>query len=402
MNRRIAVVSPFLDKHHGTERCIAEQLERLSHDYEFHVYSSHVEEVDPSRIQWHQIPDVPGPLLFRYVWWFIANRVSRWWNVRFRGIQYDLVYSPGINCLDADIIAVHIVFAEFYRLVRHQMILRRNPVHFWPRLMHRWLYYRLLIFLEHLVYTDAATLLVPISRKVADDLKCWYGRSEVLPIVYNGVDSERFSPETRGRLRAMCRQSLKLDQESFAILLIGNDWKKKGLSCLLSAVQQLENPNLRVLIVGQDDATPYRGILDRAGLSQNVSFLPVRPDVEFYYAAADAYVGPSLEDAFSLPPLEAMACGLPVIVSRRAGVSEIITQEFDGFVLENPQQAMALANMLERLCNIPELCRQVGERATQTAKQYTWERNAAEMKAQIDLALRQRRAKESELGRAKT
>ena len=399
---QIAVVSPFLDKHHGTERCVAEQLERLSHDYEFHIYSPHVEEIDLSRIHWHHVLNAPGPLLFRYVWWFIANHLYRWWNRRFREARYDLLYSPGVNCLDANIVAVHIVFAEFYRLVKHQMKLRSNPIRSWPRLIHRWLYYHLLIGLEHLVYRDAATLLVPVSKKVADDLKCWYGRSEVLPVVYNGVDPGRFCLETRARLRATGRQNLKLDENAFAILLIGNDWKKKGLSCLLAGVEKLADPNLRVLIVGQDDATPYREMLNRTGLSRSVSFLPVRPDVEIYYAAADAYAGPSLEDAFSLPALEAMACGLPVIVSRQAGVSEIITPGLDGFILENPEDSTTLADLVERLSNAPELCRQMGERAAQTAMQYTWERNATEMRAQLDLALRRRRATEGELGRAAT
>src|SRR5271154_2748388 len=133
-DKRIAVVSPFLDKLHGTERCVAEQLERLSSHYQFDLYSTRVEGVDLSRIEWHRVPGAPGPLLFGYAWWFAANHLSRWWNVRFRGGRCDLLYSPGVNCLDADIIAVHIVFAEFYRQVKHQMALRRNPLRSWPRL----------------------------------------------------------------------------------------------------------------------------------------------------------------------------------------------------------------------------------------------------------------------------
>ena len=56
-----------------------------------------------------------------------------------------------------------------------------------------------------------------------------------------------------------------------------------------------------------------------------MKFVPPRNDIEFYYAAADAYVGPSLEDTFAQPPAEAMACGLPVIVSSANGTSEIVT-----------------------------------------------------------------------------
>jgi glycosyltransferase involved in cell wall biosynthesis len=383
---RVAVVSPFLDKRHGTELCIAEQLERLSGDYEFHLYSMRVEDIDLTRIQWHHIPEPCGPLLFQYLWWFIVNQTVRWWQANFSNVRCDLLYSPGVNCLGADIIAVHIVFAEFYRLVKYQMNLKRNPIRFWPRLIHRWIYYHLAIGLERLAYTKRATLLVPVSHKVADDLKRCYGRSEVLPVVYNATNLERFSPQGRAILRSNARRSLRLDEHAFAILLIGNDWMKKGLSCLLAAIERIANPNLRVLIGGHDDTTPYKEMLHRAGLSESVSFLPIRQDVEIYYAAADAYVGPSLEDAFSIPPLEAMACGLPVIVSRQAGVSEIITAGLDGFILEDPQDSVELAKLLRRLYDEPELCRQVGERANETAKQFTWERNAAEIKARLDLA----------------
>ncbi|MFZ3201301.1 MAG: glycosyltransferase family 4 protein [Candidatus Acidiferrales bacterium] len=401
-DKRIAVVSPFLDKQHGTERCVAEQLERLSGDYEFHLYSTRVEGVDLARIHWRRIPSAPGPPLFRYAWWFIANHLTRWWDSRFGNGRYDLLYSPGINCLDADIVAVHIVFAEFYRQMKRPMSLRRNPFRSWPRLIHRRLYYHVLIGLEHFVYKRENTALVPVSRKVSDDLKSWYGRTGVLPVVYNGTDLERFSPPVRARLRPRARQSLELDDDDFAILLIGNDWMNKGLACLLSGVERLANPYIRVLVAGQDDVAPYQEMLRRTGLSSKVAFLPVRPDVEIYYAAADAYVGPSLKDAFALPPLEAMACGLPVIVSRQAGVSEIITEGTDGFILENPEDSATLATLLDRLSNEPGLRKRIGEAAAQTARQYSWERHAEEMKARFDLVLSQKHTIESTRAQGET
>ena len=392
---KIAVVSPFLDKKHGTERCIAEQLERLSGDYEFHLYSEHVEGVELARIQWHRMPAAPGPQLFRYVWWFFANDLARWWDSHFRNGRYDLLYSPGVNCLGADIISVHIVFAEFHRRVKTQLALARNPIRSWPRLVHRRLYYRLVIALEHVVYRRMETALVPISRMVADQLKNWYGRSDVLPPLYYGTDPERFSPEVRARLRGRARQSLGLDERDFAILLVGNDWKKKGLDCLLGAVQRLTKPNVRLLIAGRDDVKPFEKMLHQTGLASRVTFHPVCSDVEFYYAAADAYAGPSLEDAFALPPLEAMACGVPVVVSRTAGVSEIVTEGEDGFILEDPEDSAALAMLLERLANDSELCARIGARAAQTARRYGWERNAEEMKAHFDLILSRRDTMES-------
>src|ERR1700685_618777 len=138
---RIAVVSPFLDKRHGTERCVAAQIERLADSYEIHLYSSMVTDVDLSKIIWHRIPRFPGPHLASYVWFFAANHVRRWWDLQFRKLEFDLVFSPGLHFLDADIIAVHIVFAEFYRLARQELALWHNPVRMWPWLIHRKLSY---------------------------------------------------------------------------------------------------------------------------------------------------------------------------------------------------------------------------------------------------------------------
>lgn len=401
----IAIVSPFLDKRHGTERCIAEEVERLARNFgcEIHIYSQRVEDIEGvqmangewraanggsqkanqnsggGRIVWHKVPDIPGPHLTRYVFWFFANQVMRWWDRKVRGIHYDLVYSPGINCLDADVISVHIVFAEFYRQVRDDLNLWHNPIKSWARLLHRRLYYRLIMALEQRIYARKDLPLVTVSRKVITDLMRFYRRDGPFFVVYHGIDSRRFNPKVRADLRSKAREGLQLPDGAFALLLIGNDWKKKGLHCLLEAVGRLAVPNIWVLVVGQDDPIPFYPLIQRYGLSERVRFLPPRRDVEFYYAGADAYVGPSLEDAFALPPAEAMACGLPVIVSSHAGVSEIITDGVDGLILNDPRDPDELAKLIQRLYTDEEFRKRLGEAAAQTARQYTWERNAQQM-----------------------
>src|SRR2546422_4754976 len=102
MKRRIAVVTPFLDKRHGTERCVAEQIERLARDYgyEVHLYSQRVEDVDVGAgggIVWHRVPAAPGPGLVRYLWWFVANHLWRWWGGRVRGGRDDARFSAGVK-----------------------------------------------------------------------------------------------------------------------------------------------------------------------------------------------------------------------------------------------------------------------------------------------------------------
>lgn len=387
---RIAVVSPFLDKQHGTERCVVEELNRLASNFEIHVYSQLVQDLDLGTITWHRTPQIPGPYLAKYLWWFVTNHIWRWRDSRFRNLPFRLVFSPGINCLDADLIAVHIVFAEFHRRVKKELGFRRNPWSSWPRLIHRRISYWLLRTIERRTYTRKSLPLAVVSQKVAADLARHYARTENLFVVYNGVDSRTFHPKAREELRASARRCLRLAEDEFALLLVGNDWKKKGLSCLLEAIGRLQDPKIRAVVVGEDDPDPYQSLTLRHRFASQVSFLPPRPDIEFYYAAADACVAPSLEDAFALPPLEAMACGLPVIVSRQAGVSEIILDGVNGLILEEPSDSRKFAELIQQIHTDAALRQRLSENAIQTARQYTWEKNASEMRELFEQILSRR------------
>jgi glycosyltransferase involved in cell wall biosynthesis len=97
-----------------------------------------------------------------------------------------------------------------------------------------------------------------------------------------------------------------------------------------------------------------------------------------FYAAADLYVSPSLEDSFGLPVAEAMACGLPAISSLFAGVSELIESGVDGFLLRDPRDPKELASLLEELFHHQEQRERIGQAAAQKALSWTWDRNASE------------------------
>lgn len=386
---RLVFLSPFLDKKHGTERREVELLNRIAGDYEIHVFSTRVEDVDLARVIWHRVSQIPGPHLLKFVWWIAANHLARR-RARRRGMKFDLVLSPGINCLDADVITVHIVFAEFLRRAQAHLALQRSSIRHWPRLIHRRLHYHLVVALERRLYTRDNLKLAVISRKTAGDLEQHFGRVRDVTLIYYGVDLAQFHPGVRSELRAGARRTLNLSAGDFVLLLVGNDWLKKGLPCLLDALDRLAIPQVRLLVVGRDDTLPFRPWLNRPALAGRVQFLPPRPDVEFYYAAADAYVGPSLEDAFALPPLEAMACGVPAIVSRQAGVSEIVTPGEDGLILENPADPDELAGLIRRLVEDSVFCAELAGKGHLTASRYTWDRNAEQMRTVINSALADR------------
>jgi glycosyltransferase involved in cell wall biosynthesis len=384
---RLAVISPFLDRRHGTERCLAEQLARFAEqpDAEIHLYAQRVEDLSnvvrhPARssgcIVWHKVPRLRGPHVFGYIWWLLANRLQRWWDANVRGLKFDLLYSPGINAFDADAISIHVVFTEFYRRMRPRLGLGPAPVRLLLVNLHRRLYYGLICSLEKRVYPRPAVSLTGISAHSSDCLRQFFGRDDVLVVGY-GVDTQTFHPAARVKRRDSERASLGIHAADFCILLIGNDWKSKGLDTLLTALAHCSELGFTLLVAGSGDRRTYEQQIRNLHLEPKIRFLGSSPDVMQFYAAADAYVAPSLEDAYGLPILEAMACGLPVIASSRAGATEIIRDGCDGLVLRDPEDSRELAALLRRIYSDAALRGRIAEEAARTATNHTWERNAA-------------------------
>jgi glycosyltransferase involved in cell wall biosynthesis len=397
---RLAVVSPFLDRRHGTELCIIEQIERFAKqsNWRIHIYSHRAEDIkdlqvddcsprnSPGSIVWHRVSRLPGPHLFQYLWWFFANRFRRRSDARSGKFKADITYSPGINCVDADVIVVHIVFHEFYKRVRSELKLLHLPLRSWPRILHRRLYYQLIMALERKIYPNPRVKLIAVSQLVANQLQTYFRRSDVA-VIPNAVDTVRFTPDAREARRSAVRESYRLQESDFVCLLIGNDWKKKGLDTLLNACSKLSDLPLKLFVVGSDDPSVYRPLLRQLNLESRARFLPLSDDVLSFYAAADLYVGPSLEDAFNLPIVEAMACGLPVIASARAGASELVRDAETGFLLADPKSADDLAMLIRRLVDDKSLRHSLGQAASLFIQQNcNWDRNASRTREFLETA----------------
>jgi UDP-glucose:(heptosyl)LPS alpha-1,3-glucosyltransferase len=386
---RLAVVSPFIDRRHGTERALAELLERLAREEhcEIHLYAQRVGDLalaqpgvarsqDSGAIIWHKVPSIPGPHLLQFLAWLLLNSICRAWDRWVHGLRFDLVVSPGINCLDADVVIVHALFHRLQEIAREEDLDTARPG--FLRRFHRRAYYALLAGLERRIYAEPRVSLAAVSRRTATLLADYFHRQDVR-VIPNGVDAAQFSPSARIARRAEARLRRNFLESDFVLLLIGNDWRVKGLETVLRAMGVLRELPMRVIVAGDDSPGSFREMVESLGIPERCHFEPSREDVLEFYAAADVYVSPSREDSFGLPVAEAMACGLPVITSLHAGMADLIRDGMDGFILRQFDDFQELARMLERLHGDEVLRANAGDAAAKAALQWTWDRNAADI-----------------------
>jgi glycosyltransferase involved in cell wall biosynthesis len=386
---RLAVVSPFVDRQHGTERALAELLERLAYKYgcEIHLYTQRVEDLELRAMQkapgnssgaivWHRVPRISGPHLLQFLVWVFLNEFQRRWDTTFHKMSFDLVLSPGINGIQADVVIVHVLFCRLQELSRAEQGNASASKPGLLRRVHRNLYYKLLGHMERRAYSNPKVSIVAVSNRIAGILNEHFGRHYV-HVIPNGVDTLQFSPQKRLERKAKSRKLRGYSDNDFVILLIGNDWQTKGLESVLSAMTAYQHLPTKLLVVGSDDVGPFRARAEQLGILERCRWEVSAADVLDFYSAADVYASPSREDSFGLPVIEAMACGLPAITSICAGASEHVSDGIDGFVLQDPNDAESLGRILDLLCNQPETRSRIGLAAANTAQQLSWDRNAA-------------------------
>jgi UDP-glucose:(heptosyl)LPS alpha-1,3-glucosyltransferase len=395
---RIAVISPSVDRQHGTERAVAELIERLPavHHDQIHLHAQSVKDVNlkpeiPRKdtgqnggIVWHRVRTFPGPHLVQFLGWLLMNRWARRTPKSDCGEAPEIVFSPGINALDADVILVHAVFHRVAELQRsHHLGGLRG--------LHRKLYYALLCRLERKIYRNPRVTLAAVSTHTAKQLASYFGREDVT-VIPNGVDGDYFSPAAIAPMRAQSRQAIKCSPSDFVLLLIGNDWRNKGLPTLLQALACCTDLPVRLLVVGQDEQPPFRAETQNLGIADRVAFFAPVSDVRNFYAAADVLVAPSLEDSFNLPALEAMSCGLPVIVSSHAGISDWLTHEQDSIVLADPENVDNLAEAIRTLASDSSRRHAIATKASSTATKFSWDAHVNAVRELMVRAAEEKRA----------
>jgi glycosyltransferase involved in cell wall biosynthesis len=181
------------------------------------------------------------------------------------------------------------------------------------------------------------------------------------------------SPEERQRVRQ--RYGLPNNY----ILTVGSLNPRKNLETLFSAFHQLLQRSLphKLVIVGPT-AWKSAGIFQRMrslGIERDVVLTGFVGDADLpaLYGGASVFVFPSLYEGFGLPPLEAMACGTPVVTSNRSSLPEVVG---DAGLLVDPHDADAIATAIERLAADSELSAGLIDRGLARARSFTWERAA--------------------------
>ncbi len=207
------------------------------------------------------------------------------------------------------------------------------------------------------------------SPMVRNDIRAHFAvPAEKLHVIYNAVDPQQFGPDVR-RNRAAMRERLGLSAAEVAFLLVGSGYARKGVATTVRALARLPSP-ARLVVVGRDKhLARYAALARRAGVSERVIFAGPQLDPRPYYGAADAFVLPTLYDPLPNAVLEALACGLPVVTSRRCGAGELIVDHGAGSICDADDDA-ALATHMERLLDAATRAN-VAARATQAVASLT-------------------------------
>lgn len=179
---------------------------------------------------------------------------------------------------------------------------------------------------------------------------------ERLVVIPLGVDTTLFAPGNRP------------ERKAFRVLFVGQLNQQKGLSYMLSAFREADLPKAELVLAGRPHGNAAR--LARSAGARVLGPVP-RATLPRLYRASDVCVLPSLAEGFGLTALEAMACGLPTIVSTNTFADDVITDSRNGFVVPI-REVTALAKRLALLHSDEEMRRRMGAEARATAEKLSW------------------------------
>jgi glycosyltransferase involved in cell wall biosynthesis len=218
----------------------------------------------------------------------------------------------------------------------------------------------------------------------ADLIELYGADASRIQIVPCGFDADEFRPVDR----TAAREALGWRQDEFTVLQLGRLVQRKGIDNVVRGVgilKQAFRASARLYVVGgnsdvpNEHATPeiarLRGIAQQCGVADQTTFegRRGRAQLRYFYSAADVFVTTPWYEPFGITPVEAMACGTPVIGADVGGVRYSVADGVTGFLVPARDPA-ALAARLDQLRRDPTLARRMGEAGLARAHaQFTWQ-----------------------------
>jgi UDP-glucose:(heptosyl)LPS alpha-1,3-glucosyltransferase len=361
---KIALVRKSYTPYGGAERYLSQLIERLSRQgHEVHVFANRWQEGKKERAEapvfFHRVPMIGAPSFMEALSFALfSKRLLQAENLdvihSFERTLYQDIYRAGDGCHREWLIQRRKI-DPWLRRVAHPL----NPLH------------RSLLFLEkNLFRSPKLQRIIANSQKGKEEIIRHYGvPPEKIEVIYNGVDLDVFHPKNVALYRKSIRKELKIDPEAFVVLFLGSGFRRKGLGSLISSFPQIkrEIPGARLLVAGKDRIRGYREEARRLGVAEAVRFLGRTQRAKELYAASDLFALPTIYDPFSNACLEAMATGIPVLTTRQNGVAELIESKKGGFLLEDPQNHLEIAEKVLGFFHSPSRIT-LGEEARKTSE----------------------------------
>lgn len=242
--------------------------------------------------------------------------------------------------------------------------------------------------IEESLMQDADRIIAECEQDRADMELLYAADHERIDVVPCGFDSEEFWPVTNAR------DYLGLPSDEFVVLQLGRMVPRKGIDNVIEAIAALQERHgvrARLLIVGGNttkpdpDATPEFGRLMNLAyaldVGDRVQFMGQRPrsELRYYYSACNAFVTTPWYEPFGITPVEAMACGTPVIGSAVGGIKTTVLDGHTGYLVP-PKDPEALAERLAWLYHHPQIAQRLGWAGMHRAyRQFTWRKVAAQV-----------------------
>jgi UDP-glucose:(heptosyl)LPS alpha-1,3-glucosyltransferase len=295
---------------------------------------------DGEGIAFHQVRPARAPASLRPL------SFRRAASAALRELRAATTLSFGANCPPGDVLwvqSVHRAWLEDGGQVTF------HGVGVPPAVRRLLLRHQVLLRVEHDYFVNSTPRAVLCtSQREVDDLARLYNVSrEILHVVPNGFDPAVFNVARRHEHRERMRAEIGAADTDIVVLMVANEWHRKGLGPLLEAVALLGDKRLRVDLVGVRAPSDYEPVAQRLGV--RMRWHGPSPDVALFHAAADVFALPTTYEPFGLVIIEAMASGLPVVTSRLAGASPAVQHGVNGYLLNDPRDVSEIAGALQPL-----------------------------------------------------